>query len=109
MFHSLTKTLTRAAAFVSAVAAVSTATAWETGERQKYRQFYQNVTAQDLPKLIGGKVWVSYDPDTGKVGASAFVGKDRYVLCGSGDWKTGWFGWSSVVFDNKPAKERYPL
>lgn len=102
------RTLTKAALVLSSLLVAAPAAAWETGTRQKHRQFYQNVSAEDLPQLIYKKVWIRYDPDTDAFGASVFFEKDRYVLCG-GDRKTGYFGWASVVFDNKPAKERYPL
>jgi hypothetical protein len=109
MFQSLTKTLARAALVISAVTAASSANAWETGERQKHRQFYQNITAADLPKLISGKVWVNYDPTTDLIGASAFSQDGSAQFCGNVDGRATSFTWTSVVFDNKPAKERYPL
>jgi hypothetical protein len=105
MFRTLTKTVLVFATLLG----TSPAVAWETGERQKYRQFYQNVSAQDLPTLIYGKVWVDYDSETDILGVNVFSEKDRYFLCSVEDKRTGTFGWASVVFDNKVSEERYPL
>lgn len=105
MLNALTKIALVAATVVSALPA----NAWEKETRQKYRNFYQNVTAVDLPKLIGGKVWVDYMDNTDRFRVTFFGHDGVSVICGTKNADIGRPLWKSVIFDNKKQRERYPL
>lgn len=104
MFRTITQTL---ALLGTLVMTASSALGYETGIQQRHEVFYQNVTADDLPELIGGNVWVAYRENGRFEIVVSLVGGSEVTCVPNG--KTSSTRWESITYDYREARERYPL